>query len=92
MTSVVYRMYDCYGDLLYVGMSTDLGNRLKQHGLGEKAFWRFVVRIEVEHFPTREAALTAERIAIEGEAPMYNLDSEVTRSSVLHTLKSGKAA
>ena len=71
---VVYRMYDCYGDLLYVGMTTDIGNRLRKHGLGEKAFWRFVVRIEVERFPSREAAATAERVAIEREAPMYNLD------------------
>lgn len=68
--SVVYRMFDAKGTLLYVGCSISPANRIPQHGA--KPWWPDVVRIDVEHFASCEAAGKAEKQAIETEGALHN--------------------
>lgn len=58
----MYRFFDLDDDLLYIGIA---GN---DHAK-EKAWWPQVTRSTMEHFPSREAALAAERAAITEERP-----------------------
>lgn len=70
--NVLYRMYDADGVLLYIGITTNLEDRLADHR-GFKGWWREVSTIKLEHFPTRSSAEDAERLAIETEVPRWNV-------------------
>jgi hypothetical protein len=68
----LYRHFDASGTLLYVGVSLHVVVRLIGHR--DTAHWfSQLARIEVEHYPTREAALVAEAEAIRTEKPRYNI-------------------
>lgn len=67
----VYRCTDVAGQLLYIGTSTDVCQRLKQHR-SQMPWWPEVARVRVEIHRTRPAAFAAEREAIESERPMHN--------------------
>jgi excinuclease UvrABC nuclease subunit len=67
----VYRLRNPDGDLLYIGCSGILMRRMEQHSV-ESGWWSQVATIEVEHHPTRTAALMAETAAIASESPLYN--------------------
>jgi hypothetical protein len=69
--TALYRCYDQDGDLLYVGISTNLGKRLATHA-SEKPWWPQVADIHVELFPSKPAAQAAEVQAISTEEPRYN--------------------
>jgi predicted GIY-YIG superfamily endonuclease len=79
----LYRHFDQGGRLLYVGASVSPLRRLLQHQhcLGARWFDR-IVRIEIERFATREAALAAEKQAIKIEKPEFNV---LVPSSAYHT-------
>jgi DNA-binding XRE family transcriptional regulator len=64
-------MFDAAGDLLYVGLSVNYGQRFSNHSKA-KPWWLEVVRIDVEHFDSVRAAKTAERTAIATENPRFN--------------------
>ena len=67
----LYRHYDKDGNLLYVGVSWTILQRLRQHEKG--SFWFGEVdSIKLEKYPSREASLEAERKAILAEQPRYN--------------------
>lgn len=69
----VYRAYDEFDRLLYVGMSTNLEGRIHKHR-HQKPWWReSVVLITEEWFDTRAEALAAEAVAIKHEDPIYNV-------------------
>lgn len=68
----LYRFYSDGGQLLYVGITNNPGNRLQQHQQ-DKPWWHEVAGISVEKHPSREAALAAEARAIAVEHPRYNL-------------------
>lgn len=68
----LYRFYDQAGDLLYVGITSRGWERFAQHSR-TKAWWPHVTTALVEHYPTRDAALTAEAEAIKTEGPMHNV-------------------
>jgi len=71
MTCQLYRHFDAEGRLLYVGISLSAVERLKQHVA--RAGWSAeIVSITVETHPDREAAMKAERRAVEQERPLYN--------------------
>ena len=72
MHTTLYRLYNADDELIYVGVAGNPGRRFEQHR-GDKPWWGEVVRIEVEHFATREAALEAERVTIASEHPPYNV-------------------
>lgn len=68
----LYRHFDAEGRLLYVGISLGVLHRLAQHMNG--SHWaEGIARVEVESFPTRGAALAAERTAIRTEQPLHNV-------------------
>lgn len=67
----LYRHFDAAGKLLYVGISLSTAVRLASHKTNSR--WaRQIASITIERFPTRAAALAAERAAIETEHPVYN--------------------
>lgn len=68
----LYRFYNKDGELLYVGITSFLPRRTREHA-ESKAWWREVSRVEVEHFETREQAQDAERAAVLREGPEYNI-------------------
>jgi len=92
----VYRCYDADGVLLYVGRTTNVKRRMNDHrtrkGGEVAAWWRYLARVSIKLFPTLEAASEAESLAIETEAPRFNLrhrfhsiESEPARVSLRST-------
>jgi len=71
MITDLYRHFDADGRLLYVGVSFHAVVRAYQHKAGAE-WWAQAVTMKVERFPTREAALLAEREAIKQEKPLHN--------------------
>lgn len=69
--TTLYRLYDCDEQLLYVGISTDFGQRFDEHR-AEKAWWSEVTSVRLHHFDDRPSATRAERQAIASEAPRHN--------------------
>jgi predicted GIY-YIG superfamily endonuclease len=67
----IYRAYDALGELLYIGYTTALPERIKAHGRTSHWF-DDVARWTHELFPTAVAALEAEASAISTENPIYN--------------------
>lgn len=72
MAHVLYRFYSDTGQLLYVGITMDPGQRFRSHKK-KKDWWDDVVGITLQHYPNREALASAESRAIEVERPMYNI-------------------
>lgn len=69
--TALYRHFGADGVLLYVGISNDVLRRLLQHS--ERSGWfRRIARVEVEWLSSRRAALDAEALAIQREAPRWN--------------------
>jgi predicted GIY-YIG superfamily endonuclease len=68
---VLYRLFDEASELLYVGVSKNALARMDQHQL-DKPWFTDVALVKFEHFPSREAVLEAERLAILTERPKYN--------------------
>lgn len=68
----LYRHFDNSGKLLYIGVSFSALHRLAAHK--EHSHWfKNIVRVEIEAFPSREDALRAERAAIISENPAHNI-------------------
>lgn len=70
--TILYRLFDVDGTLLYVGITGSLGQRWEQH-VATKHWWDQVTRTEIERFPDRDLAAAAEKVAITTERPIYNL-------------------
>ena len=68
----VYKLYDRHGELLYVGVSLSVAQRMGQHRQG-KSWWRQVARIEVTHASSRQVALFMELALIRACRPRYNV-------------------
>lgn len=71
-TTSLYRLHADDGQLLYIGVAGNPGRRFEQHR-ASKTWWGDVARIDLEHHPTREDALAAERAAILAEHPTHNV-------------------
>lgn len=71
MNAYVYRHYDVWGRLLYIGFSMDVEARSIRH-LQCSAWGDVVGRIDVARYGTRKDALAAEKRAITDEAPPFN--------------------
>lgn len=67
----LYRHFDKDDVLLYVGISLSAVNRTAQH-VHQSDWAKFIARIEIETYPSRDAALAAEREAILAEHPVFN--------------------
>lgn len=71
-THYVYRLWDENGELLYVGISKTLVNRLTQHD--ESQPWASeVATVTAKRYPNRDKARAAEIEAIQTENPRYNI-------------------
>jgi predicted GIY-YIG superfamily endonuclease len=71
MTETLYRFYDSDDRLLYVGVSSSFTSRAHAHSKNSQWFEKSV-RVTLEHHPTREAVLEAEKFAIKQEDPLHN--------------------
>lgn len=71
MNEALYRFFDKDGQLLYVGVSSNWQQRLKQHYKESLFHWE-AATITLEHFDTRESVEEAEKLAIQTENPKYN--------------------
>jgi hypothetical protein len=69
---VLYRCFDSYGRLLYVGITHDFTKRRREHR-ARSAWWPQVARVSTVIYPLRNQALVAERIAVRTELPVYNV-------------------
>jgi predicted GIY-YIG superfamily endonuclease len=72
MLIALYRHFNSDGKLLYVGISTTPLRRIQQHK-SLSAWFRDVVRIELQWYSNRKAAEDAERTAITTENPQFNV-------------------
>lgn len=68
--ATVYRLYDSEGILLYVGKGA-VFDRMYNHRISTQWF-KQVVRVELDHFDTRELAAIAEATQIRDLKPKYN--------------------
>lgn len=82
--ATVYRMFDQYGRLLYVGQTVQLGRRITQH-MEAQPWWTEVAEITCEHFETERAAAHAEARAIDKENPLHNRRRRLTLTSQRRT-------
>lgn len=76
MTHHVYRLIGPCDSLLYVGCTSDLVSRIRKHRC---RFGALLVTYESEPYATRAEALDAERVAIELEAPAFNIAHQPSR-------------
>ncbi|MEE3066548.1 MAG: type II toxin-antitoxin system prevent-host-death family antitoxin [Actinomycetota bacterium] len=86
--NTLYRFFNPAGQLLYVGIASNLARRLSQHER-DKNWWREVSTVTVEHFESRDELADAEVKAIKSEGPLYN---QVVRDDLVRTrepLRSG---
>lgn len=77
----LYRYYDRHGILLYVGITSRGTRRQSEHQ--DKAWWPYVARQTVEHFPSRESAMAAEAAAIRAHQPPFNTQHNPGRDDML---------
>jgi predicted GIY-YIG superfamily endonuclease len=69
--TALYRFYDAEGNLLYVGVTGNPASRFSDHRR-TSSWWAQADRHEVEWLPHWNAALKAERRAIQEEMPRWN--------------------
>lgn len=85
MRTALYRHFAADGTLLYVGVSKRPVRRLDEHS--ETARWfHQLVRTTVCWFDTREAALAAEKAAIQGEHPRFNIVHNARQRGVVRNI------
>lgn len=93
----LYRYFDEFDELLYVGISFDPVQRSRAHQ--RHAAWAgFAHRADVEEFPDEAAAREAERDAIQAERPVFNVvhstaadrDAALITYTLQHARKEGQ--
>ena len=75
MKQYLYRHFNADGELLYVGITNNLGKRIKDHSK-LSAWFEDIGNITVEKFDTREEVLERERQAIISEKAKYNIQHQ----------------
>lgn len=70
--TTLYRHYSIEHELLYVGISSRPMQRHSEHRRDDP-WWTQVHHTTLEHFTTRQAALDAEKLAIQTEHPRLNI-------------------
>lgn len=72
LPNFVYRLYGESNNLLYVGLTRNVGMRMSQHSM-LKEWWPEVTRMEVDQFPSRREAAKAEVMQIRTLFPVHNI-------------------
>lgn len=70
--TVLYRLRDAFGRLLYIGITARPEQRWKAHA-ATKSWWSEVSTKDLEWYSTREEAEAAESAAIRSERTPYNV-------------------
>lgn len=70
--TIVYRLVDHTGRLLYVGITSSIQTRLAEHQL-HQSWWPEVATITTEVHEDHRSAIAAEREAIQQEQPAFNV-------------------
>jgi hypothetical protein len=78
VVTTLYRFYDEFGVLLYVGVTSVGPSRWSEHEKNRE-WWERVARVTVEQFPDRATAMAAEKAAILAEHPLFNTVHMVPR-------------
>ena len=73
--TMLYRLFDQDGGLLYVGISGRWVRRLVSHA-ARQGWWDDVASVTRQPFPSRSEALEAEAAAIRQERPRYNVQGQ----------------
>lgn len=68
--TILYRMTDYNGTVLYVGITADIQQRVNQHS--EKSWFSKVAAVECTEYPTRDEAVAAETDLIKRLRPRHN--------------------
>lgn len=69
--TALYRLKDATGEIIYIGISSNWPTRLTAHATSQQ-WWSEVRSVDIERYPTWEAARDAERFAIATEQPLFN--------------------
>lgn len=72
LNHVMYRLYSEDGELLYIGITSDIVARMAGHR-ADKYWWTEVCTKRFEYLESRAELEAAERLAIIREKPLYNL-------------------
>lgn len=70
--TTLYRFFSIDDQLLYIGITKNGQTRWDQH-TSSKEWWPLVDHVTTEHFPNRDAALDAEKAAIQNDGPLFNV-------------------
>jgi hypothetical protein len=74
MSFVLYRIFDSEGALLYVGATTNPGQRYSTHSKMQP-WWDEATTITLQHLPSFDELAVAEVQAIKAEKPKYNVSN-----------------
>lgn len=72
MAEALYRHFSKDGELLYIGITSRIPTRLKEHSK-HSHWWDQIETVKIEHYPCRESVLKAETDAIISENPKFNV-------------------
>jgi predicted GIY-YIG superfamily endonuclease len=83
--TTLYRYFDEYSNLLYVGITNSISRRASEHYKNSE-WHRYARYATLEHYPTRDDALDAEIKAIVKENPHYNIagSNQYTQDAKTH--------
>lgn len=68
----LYRHWDRYNNLLYVGISLSTVQRLSEHRRAARWYDK-IYKITIEQYSSKKEALEAEKVAIKVENPAFNI-------------------
>ena len=71
----LYRIYDADDALLYIGITRNPAGHLSKHAC--RPWGNRIDSVSYDKYPSRRAALDAERHAIETEGPLHNITHQV---------------
>lgn len=71
-TNILYRVFDSFGELLYVGATINPNWRFSKHASAQP-WWDDADTIKLERYPSRQELCNAEIVAIRSENPRYNV-------------------
>jgi predicted GIY-YIG superfamily endonuclease len=75
----VYRAYNKYGEILYVGVTGNLFSRMNQHAR-QSVWWKDAARLEWDEYAKRAWAVKAEADLIYALKPPFNLAGKYRRT------------
>lgn len=78
----VYTLFDAAGNVLYVGKSIRVRQRIKEHA-ASKQWWPMVARVVVDVYESESAALNHEAWSIWALRPPFNIDKPLPSTPTL---------